>query len=168
MKYNSTDIYKEWILIEMFESTLFLNKAKRFRGLDTLLGHLLDKDISVWYKLTDVVAVQIYLKIKVKSRYKVIKIRKCTEWPQTELERVTVKSTPYTINTYPRGPNFGPFRSTTSCFQDTRASKIGGNAPNDSKPNLNTYQSKVSRIHLCTLHIYPWGPSVGWFILLYD
>ncbi len=54
---------------------------------------------------------------------------------QTELEHLTVKSTPYTLNTYPSGPNFGPFRSTTSCFRDTKSSKIG-NAPSDPKLNL--------------------------------
>ncbi len=51
-------------------------------------------------------------------RYKVAEYRKCTEWPQTELQHLTVKSTLYTLNTYPRGPNFAPFRSTTSGFQD--------------------------------------------------
>ncbi len=59
--------------------------------------------------------------------------RKCTEWPQTELEDLTVKSTLYTLNTYPWGPNFCPFRSTISRFQDktyTRTAKIR-NAPND-------------------------------------
>ncbi len=39
---------------------------------------------------------------------------------QTELEHLTVKSTLYTLNTYPWGPNFRPFRSSTSGFQDTR------------------------------------------------
>ncbi len=34
------------------------------------------------------------------SRYKVAKNRKCTKWPQTELEHLTVKSTLYTLNTY--------------------------------------------------------------------
>ncbi len=28
---------------------------------------------------------------------------KYTKWPQTEIERLTVKSTPYTLNTYPIG-----------------------------------------------------------------
>ena len=35
---------------------------------------------------------------------------------QIELEDLTVKSTLYTLNTYPRGPNFGPFRSIISRF----------------------------------------------------
>ncbi len=40
-----------------------LYKNKRPRDLNVLLGHLLDKRISVWYKLTTIVAVQISLKI---------------------------------------------------------------------------------------------------------
>ena len=70
--------------------------------------------------------------------------RKWTEWPKTELEHLTVKSTLYTFNTYPCGPNFGPFRSTISRFRDTtciRSPKIG-NAPNEPELNLNTWQSK--------------------------
>ena len=43
----------------------------------------------------------------------------------------------YTLNTYYRSPNFGPFCSTTGRFQDTSSSNIG-NAPNDPKLNLNT------------------------------
>ena len=43
--------------------------------------------------------------------YKVGENRKCTESPQTELEHLTVESIPYTLNTYPWGPNFGPFCS---------------------------------------------------------
>ncbi len=39
------------------------NKNKRPRGLETLLGHLLDKRMSVRNKLTTIVAVQISLKI---------------------------------------------------------------------------------------------------------
>ncbi len=44
------------------------------------------------------------------------KIGKCTERSQTELEHLAVKSTINTLNTYPRDPNFGPFRSTISRF----------------------------------------------------
>ncbi len=54
-------------------------------------------------------------------RYKVVnmvKNWKCTEWPQTELEHLTAKSTLCTVNTYPWGPNFGPFCSTASGFED--------------------------------------------------
>ncbi len=38
--------------------------------------------------------------------------------PQSELEHLTVKSTLYTLNNHPWGPNFGPFRSTANSFQD--------------------------------------------------
>ncbi len=49
-------------------------------------------------------------------------------------EHFAVKSTLYTLNTYPEGPNFGLFRSTTSVFQDTRSSKVG-NGPKKITPN---------------------------------
>ena len=66
----------------------------------------------------------------------VTKYWKCTQWPQTELEHLTVKSTLYTLNIYLWGPNFHPFCSTISCFRDTRSPKIG-NSKNDPKVNLN-------------------------------
>ncbi len=80
------------------------------------------------------------------NMYKVSKNQKCTEWPQTELSHLTVKSTLYTLNTYPYGPNFRPFRSTTSRFWDTRSSKIA-NAPSDPNLNLTTYQSILHHVH---------------------
>ncbi len=88
------------------------------------------------------------------NMHKVAENRKCTEWPQTELKHLTVKITLHTLNTYPRGSNFGPFRSTVSRFRDTtctRWAKIG-NAPNDPKLNLSTWQSKVLFIHLILTH----------------
>ena len=56
-------------------------------------------------------------------------------WPATlrykiNLEHLTVKSTLYTLNIYPWGPNFHLFHSTTNRFQDTKLLKIG-NALND-------------------------------------
>ena len=69
----------------------------------------------------------------------------------------TVKSTLYTLKTYPWGPNFHPFLSMTSRFRDTRSSK-NRNAPSDPKLNLNT----VKRT-LCILNTYPWGPNFGQF-----
>ena len=56
--------------------------------------------------------------IQMYNMYKVGENRKCTEWPQTELEHLTVKSTLHTLNTYPWGPKFGPFHSKTNGFQD--------------------------------------------------
>ncbi len=43
----------------------------------------------------------------------------------------------YTLNTHPWGPNFNPFPSTTSHFQDTILSKTG-NVPNDPRITLTT------------------------------
>ncbi len=91
------------------------------------------------------------------NMYKVGESQKCTEWTQTELEDFTIKCTLYTLNTRPWGPNFGPFRSTgsrfryTTCTTCTRWAKIG-TAPNDSKLNLSTWQSKVLYIHLVLTH----------------
>ncbi len=54
------------------------------------------------------------------SRYKVVAIdkksQKCIECPQSDFEPLTVKSTMYTLSTYPQGPNFGAFPSTASLF----------------------------------------------------
>ncbi len=56
---------------------------------------------------------------------------KCTEWPQINIEHLTVKvPLCYALSTYHRGTNVGPFFSTASRFQDTRLSKIR-NALND-------------------------------------
>ncbi len=38
--------------------------------------------------------------------------------------QLTFKRTLHTLSTYPRGPNFSPFCSTTSSFRDTRLLKI--------------------------------------------
>ncbi len=59
-------------------------------------------------------------------------IRKCTEWPETDPENLTVKSTWYTLSKYPRGPNVGPFALRPNPFRDTKLSKIG-NAPSHFK-----------------------------------
>ncbi len=45
-------------------------------------------------------------------------------------EHLTDKSALYTLNTCPQDPNFLPFSSTTSRFQDTKLSNIRS-APND-------------------------------------
>ena len=41
----------------------------------------------------------------------------CTGWLQNEPEPLTVKSTLYTLSTYPQGPSFAPFHS-ASCFDN--------------------------------------------------
>ncbi len=78
-------------------------------------------------------------------RYKVVENWKCTQWPQKDLNHLTVKRNMYTLNTQPQGPNFNPFRSMTSRFRDKR-SKIG-NAPNDNRRTLTTLLSNVTCIH---------------------
>ena len=50
------------------------------------------------------------------SRNKIVENRKCTEWPQNDLNHLTVTSALYTLNTYPGGPNFNPFRCTVARF----------------------------------------------------
>ena len=63
--------------------------------------------------------------------------QKHTESPPELPVEFNFASILYTLNTHPCGPNFTPFRSTTSHFQDTRLSKIG-NAPNDPRMTLST------------------------------
>ena len=53
------------------------------------------------------------------SRYKAIGNRKCTEWPQTDLEHSSVTDILFTLSAYPQGPKFCLFSYTTSCLQDT-------------------------------------------------
>ena len=91
------------------------------------------------------------------SRYNVAGNRKCTEWPQTELEHLTVNITLCILNAYPWGPNVGPFRSTTSRFRDTRSSKIG-NTQNDPHTEPEHLAVKTT---LYTLNTYPGGPNFG-------
>ncbi len=43
---------------------------------------------------------------------------KCTEWPQTKLKESGIKSSLHVCTVVPRVPNFRPFRSTISHFQD--------------------------------------------------
>ena len=85
-------------------------------------------------------------------RYKVVENQKCTKWPQTDLEHLTVKSILYALNTYTRSPNFHPFCCTTNHYRDTRLQKIR-NALNDLrmalKPNFKST--------LYTLVSYPRG-----------
>ena len=95
------------------------------------------------------------------SRYNVPENQKCTEWPQTELETLTVKNTLYTVyvDTYHRRSNFGQFCSTSSCFWDAKSSKFR-NALND--PRLN-FEHLTVKSNLYTLNTYPWDPNFGPF-----
>ncbi len=69
------------------------------------------------------------------SRNKLVENRKCTEWPENDIEHLTVKSTLYTLqNTHLWGSNFIPFRSRTSHFRDIGLLKIR----NDTRMTLST------------------------------
>ncbi len=83
-------------------------------------------------------------------RYKFAENRKCTEWPQTELEHLTGKSTLYTLNTYPEAQILVRFALWLAVFEIQ--GRQNGNAPNDPKLNLNTWQSKVPFIHEILTH----------------
>ncbi len=65
----------------------------------------------------------------------------------------------YIPGTFPRSPNFGPCRSMTSCFRDTKSSKIG-NAPKWPQTELEHLTVKTT---LYTLNTCPWGPNFGLF-----
>ncbi len=95
------------------------------------------------------------------SRYKVAENWKCTEWPQTELEHLTVKSTLYTLNTYPRGPNFDPFLSMTSHFWDTKGLQKSEMHQMTSKW---TWTLNSQKYHVHTVNTSPWGPNYGLFL----
>ena len=49
---------------------------------------------------------------------------KCTEWPQTKLKKSGIKNTLHMCTVVPRVPNFRPFGSTISRFQDIAHSMI--------------------------------------------
>ncbi len=84
------------------------------------------------------------------SMYKVTKNRKYTERPQTELELLTVKSTLYTPNTYLSGPNFSPFRCTTSGSQDvTPHCHVKQRPPPQKKKEQNCQKSKFWNFTIC-------------------
>ncbi len=73
------------------------------------------------------------------SRYKVVENRKCTEWRQSNLERLAAKTILYTQSSYTRGQNLDPFGSKTSHFStykfvENRKNRIyTGWLPNDLK-----------------------------------
>ncbi len=86
---------------------------------------------------------------------KIVENQKCTQWPHNDLNHLSVKSTLYTLNAYPRGTNFTPFRSTTIRFRDTGFSEIR-NAPTKWPQNdLKHFKSVKST--LCTLNTHPEG-----------
>ncbi len=69
---------------------------------------------------------------------------------QIDFKLLTVQNTLYAPSTYPRGPNFGPFHSTTNFFfRGTRLSKIR-NAPNNLRMTINIEMSNLK----CSSSIY--------------
>ncbi len=85
--------------------------------------------------------------------------------PKPNLNTLTVKSTLYTQNTYPRGTNFGPFCSTISHFRDTTCTRLVKirNAPID--PNWTwTLDSQKYYIYAKYLSL----KSKFWSVSLYD
>ncbi len=51
------------------------------------------------------------------TRYKVVEFRKYTEWPQTDLEHLTVKGTLNALNTYPETQSFIHFAVRPAIFK---------------------------------------------------
>ncbi len=89
--------------------------------------------------------------------YKVGENRQCTEWPLAELEHLTVKSTLYSLNTYPWDPNFGPFHCTISHFRDNNMNKDVKNRKCTKWP-----QTELEHIHTKCFPLL-WGPNFGPF-----
>ncbi len=134
---------------------------KRHRGLDVMLGHVLEKvylqgiinlavhrpwifkrKLDTWklemhsdsYCMRLTSEAEILAPFAVRPLFFKIKGARKLEM----LEHLTVRqNTLYTLHAYRRSPNFGPFCFTTIRFRDTMSSKVG-NAPNDPKLNLNT------------------------------
>ncbi len=51
------------------------------------------------------------------SRYRAVENRKCTEWPQSDLERLIVNNRPFTPNKYPQGQNLSLFGLRPAVFE---------------------------------------------------
>ena len=96
--------------------------------------------------------------------YRIRKNQKCTTWPQIDFEHLVVKSARYTVNTYARGPNCGPFPSMASQLGGTRCVENAKNRICTEWPQTDLEQLtiKVPYIH-CTLSKYPLGPNLGPF-----
>ncbi len=96
------------------------------------------------------------------SRHKVVEVRKCTEWSQSDLEHLTVKlPCMHWILTLPRAQIFiFIIWSTSIRFRDTRLSiNMIGNAPNYLRLTL---YSSLSNYPVCPEY-FPRGPSFGPF-----
>ncbi len=80
-------------------------------------------------------------------RYKLVKNWQCTEWPQKDLDMLSVKSNLPTQNIRPRGPNFTTFHSTVSRFSRY---KVVENRKCTEWPRI-TWTTQVSK-----------GPCIHW------
>ncbi len=82
------------------------------------------------------------------SRYQIVENQKCTEWLQTDLEHLPVKSTLYTLNTYPWAQIFIHFAVQPATFEIQGCGKID-NALIDLRMTLNTeYWPQGPNFHL--------------------
>ncbi len=91
------------------------------------------------------------------SRYKVVNKRKCTKWPQNDLEHLVKRIYPVYIKYQPQRYNFFPFHSTDSCFQDTCLSKVG---------KIWSWTLKNQNCPICTKYLTP-RPNFS-SVLLYN
>ena len=96
------------------------------------------------------------------SRYRMYKvaaeISEMHRMSPTVLEHLTIKSTPYTLNTYPRGPNFGRFVLRLAVF-NTQKYPIHPTYTLPRGPNFGPFRSTTSGFQDITRFIIPhWLP----------
>ncbi len=72
--------------------------------------------------------------LALRPAYKIIEIRKCTQWSQNDLNHLTVESTLYILNNRAE-PQISLFRYTSSRFPDITLWKIG-NAKYNPPPQI--------------------------------
>ena len=70
---------------------------------------------------------------------------KCTKWPQTKLKESSIIGALPMCTVVPRVPNFHPFRSTISCFQDIAHFRIFPLTP------MLKFQSAINRLPIYTI-----------------
>ncbi len=95
------------------------------------------------------------------SRYKVVGIGKCTEWPQDDLEHLTVKSTLYKLSTFPEAHllHDHPF-SKYKVVKNRKNRKC--------TVTVDWLWNRNSQRYLIYTSKYPRGPNMGQLILLHD
>ena len=106
------------------------------------------------------IVVRFALRLVVSEIYvQVVKNRKCTEWPQTEYEHLTVKSTLYTLNTYPLRFKF----SSVSLYDELFPRyKVFKNRKCTVWPQTEL-EHLTGKSTLYTVNTQPWGPNFGPF-----